>query len=214
MISARHSISLLLVIVSCGCVSAPNGNIYLSRRAKDFSDIGMLGVGYGYGAHIKAYTMLLPVSYGYSRTREFGWDGRSPVRAWSWYRKAGGAFLLPIGFADTELISSRPADWEEFLGDSQPTDCEYFFVNDSCALQVKAPVMKASSGDERYDSMLGLEVTAGVASARLGIDPVQLVDFILGFFNVDFENDDQRGSQSSANPASEDTARKLAEPLR
>lgn len=194
MLNPKIWIAFLLPALACGCVGTPDAGTYFSRRAADFSEVWMVGAGYGYGVHGKAYTVLFPVSYGYSRTHEFGWDGRRPVHDYSWYRESAGAFLPPVGFADVELLSSRAADWDEFRGETPPGDCEYYYVVDCCALQAKEPVVKTSKGDSRYDTMLGLEATAGVASARLGIDPVQFIDFVLGCLGLDIVNDDGRAA--------------------
>jgi hypothetical protein len=185
---AKAPLPLLLVVLSAGCVC--------SGRIGDLADCGKASVGLGIGisANAKLGCLTEPaVGLGSSscrvghesRTSTGAWIDLAPV--WPMCRALAGD-MLPIEFEEEapwwlsschiqgplrmDGLLNRPASgrsWiPEFIYD--PDGFKSTWVSSVTALE--------------------LGVMAGVAGVRVGLNPLEMVDFCLGFVGLDIAKDD------------------------
>jgi len=206
MTTIKYIAGLVVLARLSGCSSPSSFGDYFGDRGRDFSDMWVVGVGYGRGLHVRATPT--PVGIGVSRTREVGWDGRDAVRLSSWYRESTTAFLPPGGALDVGMVSSQEISWDDVSRGNIPEGVVSHAH--SFAHMMNGPsentTLTSLKDDSDSSCMFGLEATAGVVSARFGVDPFQGIDFILGFLLLDLYRDDSEAGRAGPVDAEEEDA--------
>ena len=165
---------LATIALICGCSG------YLRNRAADLADIARLNVGGGYGASIDAsITRYVRVSLGgYEQAVKAGFVGR---QGGLWKERRQGVALV-AGYTETSRegirgnVSLPPPDTEEGL---QP----WYADKERGATEI----------------VLSFFLLAGF---EVGIDPGQILDFLVGWAGVDVYGDDK----AARKPRSSSTA--------
>lgn len=201
MIIIRISHCLLLLSLF-GIVSGCTTGSYLSDRGHDAADILNLTLGKGVGASIHAG----PVHAGlFGGTDNIGIRGGCLRSKWHQESSLGWSGLFDPLFA-------FPG------GDGISTGCEWFRApfdgSDVAELRNKLyeaegvvpfimiPKHNVPVGSNSAYYFTQLEVSVGLGlSIRLGLNPGEFVDFVLGWFKVDIYTDDLVGTPSSDKPS-------------
>jgi len=106
---ARMIAAAVLACAAGGCVFSDTINDYVRDRGWDLTDCVRASAGVGYGVHARANTwFLMPVGVGASKTREFGWDGG--IGRATWHRYSGTFSVFCFGWADFDILTSKPLD--------------------------------------------------------------------------------------------------------
>ena len=168
-----------LISSSSGCASTA----YWSDRKHDAADVFTVTVGYGVGLKVRAGPVQGGVAW--SRDRFGVRGGEFAVMT----KVDGSEFLLPYPL---------PSEWGPFFameGSSFGTDRrkDYFaasrglpFVIDHCG-----GANDSAAGRIHYFSQAEVLVGLGV-TLRFGVNPGELLDFVLGWFTVDLLRDDAK----------------------
>ena len=168
----------ILCFASCGCRAR---RPYLIDRWRDASDIVTVAAGKGYGAKIR--TGPVHVGAFFNRDR-MGLRGGESHREWS-SKKA-----LPSTFDfDMTFISGERFDPERFVRARNRHKC--FVASGAMALSFSKGIEGEdwSVGDASYYTQA--EVAAGLWwTLRLGINPGEALDFLLGWLRIDLFDDD------------------------
>ena len=168
----RTSLALLLT----GCVSLSSCT-FLGNRLGDLRDVLTLSGGFGLGARVR----VAPSSFGIVRH-----DDR-----WAWWGRHAFADNQPLGetlhfltLGRTNLPTMSETQWK---GDSGFGSTEVF-DNLFWPISVKSVIPAPYYTD--CEVILGLGV-----SVRIGLNPGELLDFVLGWVGVDIYSDDAAGAQ-------------------
>jgi predicted small secreted protein len=204
-------IALLLVAASTtGCASTKG---YFVDRGRDVADVltATVGVGVGAKARVGPLDAGLLVDF--------------PVTG----LKCGRCFLLshmplklpPAGDLQWVLYEQEWFQWNSTLERDDPRNKDFLHMADigePLELIFNTPHTFNPDHNWRvnwsYETQI--EVVVGLGpTLRLGLNPGELADFLLGWFGIDILKDDlEARKKTESNQASEVTARKLAEPQR
>jgi len=177
-----------LAALSSGCATSGPG----LDHQRDAADIVTLSLGFGLGVKARAG----PVQFGllYDGTEFVGLRGGTTYCLAR--RKPPGTSLETV----TMLLN-----FEEFLPDAETTRLTFDRRKAFCSVGVLVFTITEPRGDLHwhetapyYYTQLEAVVAIG-PSVRVGINPGELVDFILGWFGADIYNDDleRRKAQDS-----------------
>lgn len=199
---ARFALPALLValLALTACQTTLGG--YLEDRAHDTLDVFPMSVGTGPGLYAGVrVTAFFGTAIGLESTHRHGW------RRANWNSR------------NTYEELARPGSWDEsahglllFWGrsnDRRPKDKEKYYLGNALfviPLDYGTVVKRSSSGekptgftlqDVQFDVDLGTsldceaEIHLGYVGLRFGLSPVQLADWLAGWFQVDFADDDR-----------------------
>ncbi len=167
--------------LGAGCAQPPRG--YLGRRAADFGDCFRLTIGYGLMTYTRVkFTDWAVAGMGIAARERWGWRGRYGDRGWEKAR-GGDIYIGDVGyeaglpFIVNEEGSDGAGNRVTTLGPSITTRR---FARD---LEPNWPGKLA----ERF--WIGIAATAAL-SAEVALNPVELVDFIIGLTGIDILGDD------------------------
>lgn len=158
--------SLLLLVLTTGCATSP----YLTDRARDAADIFTVSAGYGVGAKARVSCLNLGLLFD---TEPVGLRGGGLYRQQNGDEVADFAALLFYG--DSFVVTGPQADRNKtfvapyfafipfFMAAPKPSDAYYW--------QIEA-------------------VAALGPAVRLGFNPGELLDFLLGWTTLDIFDDD------------------------
>ena len=212
----RAAFGVALLGVAAGCAAAGNGQGgYFTKRGRDLQDVFRVGVGYGVGlsAHAQV-TDFANVGAGCAFSTKYGLYSKA-FQEFSWREKelgfpitnaAGLAAVVvnPMGGPPlTGRIMALPVITISYLRSVADSDMP-FFDESSEALafdsQFSFIIFTAHEDEMALVERFWIEVgaTAGVPSASMGFNPVELVDFLLGLTTLDLLGDDSRPGQLDA----------------
>lgn len=181
-----------VLLLNVGCNVAPG-------RMKDLADCGKASVGVGIGLEVYAKVgSLTHPSLGIgSGTFRIGHESRETTGAWSEASAvAPVTTLLGLGFSGG---NPSALNWSQLRGriSSDETDDNGFWL----------PLLMLLDDDnfEDYDPLAFGEITdfevGGTlvfVSARVGVNPLEIVDFVLGFVGLDIAGDDPKPAKDKA----------------
>ena len=196
---ACAALAIVFVAFCSGCRSIAPG------RMLDLGDCGTLGVGAGYGldATVQAGA-LAEASLGIGHyIRYVGWNGHTGVTEWqnaqlSW---PPSLFMsaLAMGMAKSDCCLLPP---ETFYAVPEPNRMDALprpgnrtpAGSESKHFGYALPLL-SEQGRRRTCTFhnatrLEAEVSLGVVSVRAGINPLEILDFLLGFLGFDIAGDD------------------------
>jgi len=188
------------VLLICVLPASSQGCKYLSARARDFSDITALGIsaGSGIGARVAA-TRLVAVEFMAQKDECFyGWNTRNFHWTESSYGLLFASWRMPaIGEEE------RPERyWYDFFTTSRRRT---LFPNLE-GVQDLRHTLFIHSGSHRQRPGDFLNIEAGVSFLFGGLEisfkPVEVLDFLLGFFGIDISQDDSLRNVPAAPAAS------------
>lgn len=173
---------LATILLTCsGCTSA-----YWLDRGRDFNDVFHMGIGPGIGAsgRVSAVQMGIVSEMDFINLR-----GVQPLHA---FGKANTWSTAEMVLSGAEEFKGGPA--QAIMQQRRKT-----YGMDKIFMCWMRPMNNAKGTANLPHSVSpafysDLEVTAGLLLAvRVGFNPGELVDFLLGFFTVDFYSDDVAG---------------------
>ncbi len=180
--------SLLLVICSLGCAESR----YLANRGKDLADIGKVSVGIpvyfhgwgvGPGIDVQATDFIHP-SLGYrSFFLCFGHENRDISLLWadlSWY--------YPFSLEENRTGVTLHRNFDSIF-DNTVSETSYYMTRKEYYRENIYEHVKVS-----WVKRMGFEATVSalLVNARVGINPAEVLDFVLGFAGIDIAGDDEK----------------------
>lgn len=173
----QNAVAFVAITVLTGCAST---RTYFVDRGRDATDIFSVATGVGAGGKVR----VGPVHVGLAIIRDtVGWRG-------------GNAFLAPLwGPGHVDLIETDTTwSYEEIAGCGYDRDKDFYAIG---TIPLIAPLV---CQDSRIDEIpppclhsyyTQIEVAGGLlGTVRVGCNPGELLDFLLGWFGVDVYNDD------------------------
>ncbi|MBS3763968.1 MAG: hypothetical protein ACLFWL_13670 [Candidatus Brocadiia bacterium] len=185
MIGIKKGIAVLaLLLLGSGCAS---------DRIADLKDCGRLsiGVGLGLSADVKIGDLTHPSLGLMSYTYRVGHENRDISGQWS---EMEGAFPLVIVAnrlgAENPFFASYIADTTRKGGAG---GMEKFHRVGFWLPFERRKLDKGKLGLSPFNTATDLQAgaTLGIVSARAGINPLEIVDFLLGFVGLDIARDDE-----------------------
>jgi hypothetical protein len=176
-------ILLLVTIVACGtgCTTG-----YWLDRGRDLADVGSVSFGFGLGAKARVSTLQVGAlgafeGLGLRRGAIFCESGSFNEGVFPWFPVPIGKVLFPLNVEECRLSDSvfekRGKDYD--VSSAVPVFLMPFW--DLGNLYSAPPI--------HYYSEIEAVVALGL-SVRVGFNPGELLDFLLGFAGVDMFNDD------------------------
>ena len=186
----------IALLLFCGCANLGG---YFRDRANDFVDCFAAQVGTCTGFGIRVHlTSYIGASVGLGKDKKTGYIGRTFVK---------DIKTFWVGMPLTQILSLYLATLRPCYSGPKPTLGEYltatlvyflstdaeFFV--SCHLLGVDPSGYRAVSDQnipflREKFFVGCSVTLGVIGFDIGFNPVEFVDFLLGWFTIDIAGDD------------------------
>jgi hypothetical protein len=184
---------ILCLLLSCAVFS---GCTYSKNRANDFLDSMRLSVGVGFGVGVQAKaTGFFHPSFGLGgAAQKFGWDTRGP-EVGTWHEVEG---FFPVG---TLIMPMQPLPNSEH---SEGLTLPWMYQRSSAGSTKVGSYLFFSTppSDERlkegstawrwialiFDFEAGF--SAPIINARVGANPPELIDFLLGWTTLDIAGDD------------------------
>ena len=196
---AALALAAALLSLCSGCRSIAPG------RMLDLGDCGMFGVGVGYGldATVQAGA-LAEASLGIGHyVRYLGWNGHTGVTKWenaqlscppslfmsvvaNGLREDGCCLLPPETFyavPEPNRMDALPRPGNRTPAGSESKHFGY-------ALPLLSEQGRRRTCTFHNATRLEAEVSLGVVSVRAGINPLEILDFLLGFLGFDIAGDD------------------------
>jgi hypothetical protein len=159
-----------LTLAACGNLEGKPS--WIEARVNDLADAVPFSLAGGPGVIAAVRAPFLGTGVGFTRgVNRFGWPGlaSSRSRAGDWYESETGGL---IGYARESSAEGR----------------------DVVYIPLGPFVSVPSTAHSTFDWAAALDVEAtvhlGLIGARLGVSPVQLLDFVLGFVGLDLTGDD------------------------
>ena len=192
---------ILLSLTVCGMAFAAG---CAPGRLDDLKDCGRISIGLGMGleAHAKVGSLTQPTIGLGSASVKIGHEDRSTTLLWGEFVRAWPA----VWMADrTEYVDSNhglnvSGDRGAAFHRSTLENREYYWI----------PLLSA---DADYDPLAFSEITdlqagaaVGPVSAHVGVNPLEIVDFALGFVGLDIAGDDPKPPETQ--DQSEDNSEK------
>jgi len=165
-------------------------------RLQDLRDCGRLSVGVGVGlsADVKVGDLCHPSLGLLALTHRVGHESRRISGYWTEIEQAFPAMMIsnmvignrPFGMS---YVRGRPPSFEDGSG----------FSPEMVGFWLPFLPRRPCEGEEWPSSLhswtdLEASVTALVVSARVGVNPLEILDFALGFLGLDIAGDDPEGS--------------------
>ncbi|MFW6107611.1 MAG: ankyrin repeat domain-containing protein [bacterium] len=212
------SLTLLALGLAAGCAAPRTVGEYLGDRVRDAADCVRLSAGYGLGLHARAHLLRLPaIGYGTApHVRKFGWDGPAGAGALAWDETAGSVFLPPLLWADAD---GRSPDMARVLESrtapaGAPRDARRVWHLTALGLlwpestDRRMYFRTIPPGTQWADAWwLGADATIGYPSVRIGVNPVEIADLLLGFAGLDILGDDHWAAETEPARAMIEAAR-------
>jgi hypothetical protein len=180
----RVAVCSVAVAVLCGCAS----------RMADLRDCGRLSVGVGLGlsADVKVGDLTHPSLGLMTVTHRVGLENREIVGYWKEGECAFPLIEVPNKLGeDCGFFTSYGRDLFAEGHDGARDQCHVVgFWLPFERYKVGSCELKQSAFNSTTDLQAGL--TLGVVSARVGVNPLEIVDFLLGFVGLDIAGDDER----------------------
>lgn len=178
---ARRAATLLLALSPSACQTSTGK--YLHHRLSDTLDVVPVSVAWGPGLYASARaTRYFGTAIGIEETSRFGWFRQQHVEPEDSAARAG-TFRSSDEGALGILV-----DWERW-GGTPPREGNVLFV---VPKEPKGFGESALGSGDLLD--LELELHVALVGLRAGVSPVQLADWLLGWFTVDVLNDDRSAS--------------------
>jgi len=180
---------MLLSLTVCGLAFAAG---CAPGRLNDLKDCGRISIGPGAGldVHAKVGALTQPSLGLAAASIKFGHESRDLSGGWTEMSYASPAILWANG------------DHEEGLNLSGYHGVGPYAPGPDSRRTFWIPLLSAS---ESYDPLAFSEITdlevgatVLVASARVGINPLEIVDFALGFVGLDIAGDDPKSPEGQA----------------
>jgi len=177
----RRALLLLACLLAPACKTSFGG--YLSDRLEDTVDIVPFSVGFGPGFYVGARaTAFAGTGIGWASTHRIGWRRRSP-----WPEEAAGT----LTFLDWhEREKGLVLAWDR-SSDPLPGAGNFLVVlpayDPDGTLGYRAILDAGSVFD------LELEVHVGLVGIRIGVSPMQAIDWLFGWTTFDLFGDDRYG---------------------
>lgn len=173
------------------------GNSYLEDRLNDTIDIVPVSFSGGEGIYVGArVTAFFGTGIGWAQTERFGWSRRTPVEGESKQESLEGYVSWPEEVWGGVLAWQRSDDPAPGAGNTA------FFI----------PMSNTPAPSDTLDLGSLLDVEADVhlwlIGMRIAIAPVQFADWLLGWANIDFLNDDLHAGERAA-PAKMEPAKTM-----
>lgn len=209
------SAAVVILANATGCMSP-----YMVNRGRDAIDIFTVTVGYGAGAKAR----LGPVQAGlFFATDMYGLRSGELLKGGDASHGANGldvdSFLIPmrqddpgfpIGKFGTDIYRDRSLPEDEARGFAAATS-RIPFLSLPCRFEETVPVRPQSAA--KY--LTQIEVAGGLlGTLRLGFNPGELLDFVLGWTTLDIFKDDLARKETKSNKASEDIDAGASNPQR
>ena len=168
--------------LALGC--APAGAKYGQQRWNDFADCFTVTVGGGMLSYARVkFTDFIVAGFGIAARERWGWRGRYGDRGWE--KQRGGDVYI----GDMHYEAGLP-----LLGNEEGSDGDGNRVSTlgpgSTTRRYAKDLEPGRGGKIAEMFWIGVVFTAG-ASIELGINPVELIDFIIGFSPLDILGDDE-----------------------
>lgn len=178
--------AMVVAVVVSGCTIAPG-------RMEDLADCGRISVGFGLGleVHARAGCITQPAVGLASETYRFGHEDRETTGEWLEFAMAApiaslmGGWMEPgrgEGWAALNFSSVRSFDQGDRFGYWLPV--------------AGLPFMDEAHRDDAlsFGELTDLEVGGSLllVSGRVGINALEIVDFVLGFVGLDIAGDDPK----------------------
>lgn len=204
--------TLLLMTLATGCSSSSVGR-YFEARALDLTDVVPISVAVGYGLSAEArVTPFVGLGLGWAENTRYGRDNLRFGPVW-WEKERGIPILRYWRYQDYEGRETRIAIGDRHWWDQQsrvigntlivipgvrrdgdlwfPFLPPYFIKeNWEWTYWSKEPInlLHFAWAIEILNAEVG--VFLGCVGVRVGVGPVQALDFLLGLFTIDFVGDD------------------------
>ena len=191
--------AILGIAIVAGCATG---------RSADLRDCGKLsvGVGLGLGADVEIGMLSHPALGLMSITRRVGFEDRTVAGVWTASESYSPAIniIMPIALdrSDYPLSSTLNHSYmrgAKFKGQDRLGRVRGYWINTSGEDRERSAFNRASN----------IEVGASllIVSARVGINPLEIVDYILGFVGIDIAKDDPK-REDKEKPTTESTPTK------
>ncbi|MBW7907400.1 MAG: hypothetical protein H3C50_00545 [Kiritimatiellae bacterium] len=193
------AIALMTVAASVtGCASP---RAYLTDRGRDLADIVAIGAGMGGGAKVRV---------GPIQTGLFA-DVQMAALRGGQFPCGNDAYILPSNF-DLEALFTGVESFDPKFGRSTAKQRRKSFTAEGH--NIPFIMIVDHPGSPSYYTQI--EVAGGLLlNVRLGFNPVELLDFLLGWVAVDiFDDDIEIRKANESNQSPHVPAHKLAEPER
>jgi len=193
---------LFLPLCVCGC-AVPNGvGGYFADRARDLGEAFNFSGGYAWGVHARAEALIVGGGMGLARGKKYGWGGAGGVGNAHW-RKIAASASVPILFQYD--VDARGVDEGAPLGpfvkprfgDTQPPDlpADLTYLRGQAIVTGYRWVMRRRSLPKgtRVADLYWIEadVTVMPASLRVGFNPAEFLDWLVGWGCLDMLGDDR-----------------------
>lgn len=181
----RQAVWGALLGVGCalmlGCVQPPRG--YLGKRLTDFADCFQFSVGYGLMTYSRMkFTDWAVLGAGIASRERCGWRGRYGDRGWEKAR-GGDVYIGDVGYeAGLPLVANEEGSDGEGnrVSTLGPSSTKHRWARD----------LEPTRGGKIAEKFwIGMAATAGL-SLEIGINPAELLDFLLGLMAIDLTGDD------------------------
>lgn len=196
-------IASMLCLGLIGCVQPSSVAGYAADRGRDLAEVFRLSVGAGVGLHARAGVPYLRVAEGFAWTHMVGWDGAAGIHDWHWNKLSASHWPLFPGFDEDVRALDPGARWSAFgrliEGENRTCDfqAEYLFIRDldphaweyKEVYYSRRPLSSGTRAADHY--WIEVDLTALVPSVRVGVNPVELADFLAGLFCLDILHDDR-----------------------
>lgn len=180
---------LLALLLGPGCAA---------NRVADLQDCGRVSVGFGIGlgAHVKAGALTHPSLGVASAMRRYGHDDRTFTRAWE-ERECLFPLITWGGFALNGFLGSPPDPVTTILNRSYFRERNHLQTNDhSPDVETEGRFLLSPL---TFNSLTDVQV--GVAliciSLRVGLNPLEIADWLLGCAGLDFAGDDAHAEDNT-----------------
>ncbi len=178
----RNIILVCLLAILAGCATG---------RTADLRDCGRasLGLGFGLGAHLELGALTHPAIGIKSTTWRIGFENRDAIGIWQeteYYTPYLIFCEQPESYVRSSKVSGQTAGYW---------------------LNLKPSYVDHNTNTFNRITDLELGASALLVSARVGINPLEIVDFILGFVGFDIANDDPK-NKGKEKPTTESTPTK------
>lgn len=184
---------LAVALLGSGCATG---------RLADLRDCGKLslGVGLGLEAEAKAGIVIHPSLGIYSVTHRAGFDDRYVAGAWSEGQAVWPTMSLIALFASLFSWDGQDSDWDltSFVRGRERGDRIYpEYYTSWLPWLVPSPQDYADDDPTLFYELTDVEIggTLGIVSARVGINPLEILDFLLGLAGMDIAGDDPKEEQ-------------------
>ena len=190
------------ILTVAGCACPDSMSVYFMDRGRDFGECFKGSAGYAWGIHARAEALIVDAGMGMARGKKFGWDGPGGVGRAQWNKIAASA-LVPILFeynVDARGVE-KGAALGPFItprfGDKIPPELPADLVHLRAIAIVtgynwhlrQRELGKGTRVADLY--WIEADVTAMPVSLRVGFNPTEFLDWLIGLGCLDMLGDDR-----------------------